>query len=194
MWNPTPGTDFRLKSLWCIFFDAPCSRSLKVKFVFLIPCERFLSRLNIGRNNDAVQTFWILHPAKLLSTICNRLNSWSRLFYDIEFQFYSAFISNGFVFNAHPPLVTEDMPTTSRMRCCTNILPSTSPLLQLCGQWHTPYIHVCFICSHSSIIVGRVLCCVTCLPATSMWFHCQLDTPPPSPNIKTFANPFFSSG
>ena len=24
-WNPTPGTDFRLKSLWCIFFDAPCT-------------------------------------------------------------------------------------------------------------------------------------------------------------------------
>ena len=23
-WNPTPGTNFRLKSLWCIFFDAPC--------------------------------------------------------------------------------------------------------------------------------------------------------------------------
>ena len=24
-WNQAPGTDFRLKSLWCIFFDAPCT-------------------------------------------------------------------------------------------------------------------------------------------------------------------------
>ena len=36
----------------CEYYSS-LSRSLKVKFVFLIPCERFLSRLNIGRNNDA---------------------------------------------------------------------------------------------------------------------------------------------
>ena len=115
--------------------------------------------------------------------------------------FWLAIISNGFVFNPQPPLWWQR--TCQRQAACAAELTSTSSpsskiFLKLCSNVLTSpncvHTHTCgfylFTLFHHCVpCLVHVLCCDTCLNATSLWFHCQLDsTPPPFLFSKSFTS------
>ena len=64
-WNPTPGTDFRLKSLWCIFLMHPVYMDIR------IPSSSLQSKTSLARASSCSQfssTSWLILLLALRST------------------------------------------------------------------------------------------------------------------------------
>ena len=105
-WNQAPGTDFRLKSLWCIFFDAPCTIYRKImNFVYI-----FNKQHRVGPLSPFCD--WVLNLKIYLVTFLN-LKIHLATFLNLKI-YLVPFLNHKSTFLS-PICIETDAPVTSRI-------------------------------------------------------------------------------